>query len=997
MKATVALVLVCASVGLSVAQQSDAAIRRYDLDIPRQALDTALKELAKQTGLQVARFSDRGNGSLMVGPVRGEVTAETALDSLLEASGLTYRVVNDRTIAVMEPDTLAPSAWVSSTKGEGGSHAENERTAPGQGRAAQASEVKTQTDAETEPQGAEARDNLPIEEIVVTGSRLRGRDVVAAPVTVFNRTKIDELGASTVADVLKYLPQQPYNRSQDFRQDGGQFVEMRGLGVDTTLVLINGRRAVPSAPNVSSNAFDLNAIPLAAIERIEVLSDSASAVYGADAMGGVLNIILKQDIPTPILDLHVGTAEGGAEERRVSFSAGHTNDRLRASFVLDHFSREFLLGQERDRHRDQDFRRFGSIDQRSLDANPGNITSRTPDNLPGLPSRVAAVPQGSSGVLTPDDFLATAGQQHKESLARFSSTIPEADRRSAAVFGEFDLTPATTAFAELLIMDRTSINQLSPSAISGGVVPASNPFNPFGTDVSVNYLFDEIGVRRQVWEAELQRATAGLRGALGSWDWELAVLRSEEDAATWRENEVDAVRVGGALSSTDPDQALNVFQDGPAGNPALLASLIDDPVISAFSAEGTQASGFLRGAPFRLPAGEAELALGGEWREEGIVYDRLPFFISRDRQVVAGFAELRLPLVNAEWHLPALRSLTLTVAGRHDHYSDFGDTFNPQYGLAWSPASDFVVRVSHGTSFRPPSLFELYTPRITVPLVVTDVRRNNEVYGTTVVTGGNPDLDPIEADSTTVGIVFTPRTLPGLRVSASYWQIEMQRKIALLPVLQVVANEADFPGRVVRAEPSPADAAAGRSGVIQTVDISRMNGGTLDTSGVDLSASYLLETAIGSFAPTLSATWVEQFTAVDIPGTPPVERVGVAHIQGTIPRWRAVASLAWSRRGLGLSATAYYVSSYEDASVLAGLTGRTVPAQTLVDAQGSIDFDEFLGGDTSWLGGVLLTVGVSNLFDEEPNFSTIGGSIGYDTSQGDLKQRFGYLRLSKHF
>src|SRR5690606_39234292 len=165
---------------------------------------------------------------------------------------------------------------------------------------------------------------------------------------------------------------------------GSQHAELRGLGADNTLVLINGRRAMPSAPSIASNAFDLNTIPLAAIERIEVLSDSASAVYGADAMGGVINLILRKEIPRPVLDVHFGGADGGAEERRISLSSGYSTARLRGSIVLDYFERETLLGEERERWRDQDFQRYGGVDRRSRAASPGTVSSLTTENLPGL-------------------------------------------------------------------------------------------------------------------------------------------------------------------------------------------------------------------------------------------------------------------------------------------------------------------------------------------------------------------------------------------------------------------------------------------------------------------------------------------------------------------------------------------------------------------------------------------------------------------------------------
>lgn len=175
-----------------------------------------------------------------------------------------------------------------------------------------------------------------------------------------------------------------------------------------------------------------------------------------------------------------------------------------------------------------------------------------------------------------------------------------------------------------------------------------------------------------------------------------------------------------------------------------------------------------------------------------------------------------------------------------------------------------------------------------------------------------------------------------------------------------------------------------------------MNLGSLDTSGVDLEVTWAFDTRFGRFTPHLSATWVEQYRIVNLPDEAPVDRVGVASLFGTIPRWRATAKLEWKRDGLQVSATARYLPSYDDATVT-GPNGRTIPSQVLFDLQGALDLNTFTGPGSSWSEGLTITAGVWNLFDEEPHFAEIGFTAGYDISQGDLRQRFGYLKLSKSF
>ena len=833
-----------------------------------------------------------------------------------------------------------------------------------------------------------------LEEIVVTGSRLRVTGSDATPVLVMDRARIDEVGAVSVTDLLRFVPQAPYLFSETFRQGGAQFAELRGLGVDSTLILINGRRTVPSAVSVASNAFDLNTIPLAAVERVEVLSDSASAVYGADAVGGVVNIVLKRDIPRPTVELSVGSAEGGGVERRASLGGGYAGERLHASLVVDYFDRDYLLGAERERWSNQDFRRYGSADLRAQTTNPANITSRTTANLPGLPSRFAVVPEGSTGAgLTAADFLPTAGERNLESQFAYRSIVSDAQRRSVALSADYEIAPWISAFMEAMVVDRTTRTQAEPATLSSARVPAANPFNPFGVDVSASYLFEGLGPRVTVAESELHRGVGGLRGDIGDWDWEVAGLFTKERASLWTENAVDLARVNASLASTDPATALNVFQDGPGGSEELLRSLISMPV-SRLESGGRQVSAFIRGPLTTLPAGELHVVLGGESRREDIYFNS-SVFVDHDRDVNAVFAEARIPLVNAQWKWPGMQEVALTLAGRQDDYTDFGSTFNPQYGLQWKVEDGWFVNASYGTSFRAPALFELYGPRREiVGNTINDPRRGGESVPVTLVSGGNPDLESVEAKSWTAGVTFAPSV--ATRVSASYWHTVLEGRVAIFSEQLVLQNESMFPGRVQRQDPSPADVAAGLPGVITAIDVSRINFGRVETDGVDASASTVVDTRAGQLGLNLSGTWVNRYSSIQVPNTPAVERVGVANLDGSIPRWRGALTLNWAHAGWGAALTTRYVPAYDDRTILGVDVGREVEAQTLVDLQGSLDVAQAWGVG-SWASGLKLTVGVLNVFDEAPPFAEISYSNGYDPSQGDLRQRFGYVRLGYEF
>jgi len=217
-------------------------------------------------------------------------------------------------------------------------------------------------------------------------------------------------------------------------------------------------------------------------------------------------------------------------------------------------------------------------------------------------------------------------------------------------------------------------------------------------------------------------------------------------------------------------------------------------------------------------------------------------------------------------------------------------------------------------------------------------------------------------------------------------------------VLQVLLdNEELFPKRVTRAVPSANDIAAGLPGALIALDVRPSNAGTLTASGIDASLSAGVQTRLGRLTSKLSTTWMGEFAVTDMPGLVAEERVGLANLFGTIPRWRATAALTWSTESLSATAAIRFASSYDDFNALANRrNGRAISASVLLDTQLSMRLDRYV--DTgSILYGLELTAGMTNALDEQPPFAELGADFGYDISQGDLKGRFSYVRLSKRF
>lgn len=944
--------------------------RKSYFNIESQPMVEALNEWAQQSGLQIIVPENEKTSSLISPPLEGRFSPQRALELMLVGTSLPWSYINPRTIAIGPTNIVGIEPLTS--------QATVERPAS--------------------PYVDQYSFNLRPERVTVSAPRLLGDSLsirvdaahLPAALRVIDQKQIAERGVATVGELLKYLSQQPHQQSSLL--GNVQHVDLRGLGPNATAVLINGYPAPPSAASVSSAAVDLDTLPLAAVDRVEVLTESVPAMYGSSAVGGVVNIILKRDVPKPGLDLRYGAAAGGADERRLSLNAGRKGSGWNVSAVLDHFERTPLKGESRDLWSNQDYRPFGGQDWRVTTAQPANVRSLTGENLPGLPSTFASVPVGSTGFgLTTADFLGTAGTQNKYSFLRDWYIIPESQRNSAWMSADIELNAGLEAFADLLYVRRHDVQGYSFNMLTV-TVPAANPTNPFGVDVAADYLFAGLDPVRRVQDSRLYRAVAGLRGRWNRWHMELVVLRTDDRSTASTRNEVDPVKVAAALASTDFEKTLNVFADGPGGSAALLEGLLSKPTVDKYVSNATQGSAVMRGPLFNLPAGEATATAGVEALDAGIIFHQ-GSAIEPKRTSAALFGEVSLPLLSRQMSIPAVESLQLKIAGRYDRHNDVGDTFNPQYGLLWSPVESTQLSASYSTSFRAPSLYELYAARSILPGVqVVDARRGGDLTAVSFIVGGNPDLRSTVSRSWAFDIAYSPSEIDGLKLSAKYWQIDMSQRVGVVPYFVMASNEDLFRERVIRDEPTAEDIASGLPGRLLAFDISQANYGRLSTCGIDWLAAYAADTRIGRLSTDISATSTLRFETADIPGSSPISRLDVASQLGTVTRWRTIATVGWSRDGLQASTTVRYTAGYQDATSLGQPTGRRIPAQTLVDLQGTVAFDE-LFTQSRWA-GMTLSVGMSNLFDREPSFASIGGAYGHDLTQADPRQRFGYLKFS---
>jgi iron complex outermembrane recepter protein len=288
----------------------------------------------------------------------------------------------------------------------------------------------------------------------------------------------------------------------------------------------------------------------------------------------------------------------------------------------------------------------------------------------------------------------------------------------------------------------------------------------------------------------------------------------------------------------------------------------------------------------------------------------------------------------------------------------------------------------------------LYMPVFQPSLVIPDPLRGGEVSNVALIVGGNPDLEVVTARSFTAGFVVSPSQIPGLRLGGNYWRITMDNRI-IGPVYQeLLKPDTPFSTLVIREPPTSQDVEAGWAGRLRSINLSRINYGDLETSGIDLDASLQLDRAWGCLKFDLAVTWIHEYRSRDMNQVLPLDRVGIANVQGTIPEWRTVGTVGWKFGDFGVSTTTTFIPSYQDADVTKGPLDRRISSQTLIDLQAWMDLD--IGGN-ALLDGSTLTLGARNLFDKVPDFANAGVSLGYDFSQGELTRRFIYFRVAKRF
>lgn len=987
---------------LAIAQARQAETNAIEFSIPAQAVPAALSEFARQARAQFL-FITEGFENVQANAVVGRYAPQKALDLLLAGTGLA---------ATYSPDSGIRVTAVSAAESTGPT----------------ADEYTGERDDAKARRGGEDR-GRDMEEISVTGSRIRGARS-ASPLVTMTRQDIDRAGFASVEALIDKLPQNfgggaSLDTLTDTGNDtnvlggnvgneaGGTSVNLRGLGTSSTLILLNGRRLSPGG--FSAAFTNISSIPVTAIERVEVLTDGASAIYGSDAIGGVVNFILRDDYEGAETRLRYGS-DGRGDTSSVLFgqSLGNSRDDGNALLTYEYYDSGNLANRDRDFTSTSDLRRFGGTDRRTLGGNPANIDAG---------GQLWAIPAGQDGTsLTTADFPVDANGRPLAQPNRFNDralgdVLPRLRRHSAFL----RLTQAVGS-AELFADARFSTQEtewrrsFSPIDIE---VTEANPFfvDPTGTGLTAvtvaGYaLDDELGPQINTGKIDSTGAVLGVRFDMGeSWKGELLANWAQEEQERSINLTLDTDALDAAVNPVDPNlnpgQVFNPFGDGANTDAAVIETLIDRSPARRSETDNDIRSFNLNidGRVFELSGRAVQIAAGTEFREELLVTTRnvdsagdVTSDLSRD--VTSVYTEVFFPLAGRVNGRPGMQRLEISLAGRYENYSDVGDSFNPKAGIAWSPSRSVIVRGTYGTSFKAPALLDLDVSRPSAnffayfPQALVDT--GIVPFPMIARIGGNEDLRPEKATTWTAGVQWRPERVEELSLDVTYFDVDFEDRIALPITDLAIADDPRFMSFVNRTptteqiaalvndprwfNPSGASEVDLLSGAaaVAIVDGRFSNVSRSVITGVELQLAYRFESKFGLFDIGLNGNYLFDFEQALLDTDALVEEVDT---YGRPVDFRARAGLTWSRNAWSVSGFVNYTDGYTDSI---SDPARSVDSWSTFDL--NIVYD--IGDRGNFFADTRLSLSTQNLFDSDPPFVDTPAGLAYDSYNADPQGRF---------
>jgi len=856
-------------------------------------------------------------------------------------------------------------------------------------------------------QDAPATSDAHVEDIVVTGTLLRGVAPVGTNVIGVDREQIRATGATSTNDVLSRIPQisSNFNRvAVSSTNDPGTTISrpnIRNLGAsgsNTTLVLVDGHRIVGAG--VLQTTPDPDVVPPGIIERVEIVPDGGSSIYGSDAIGGVINFITRKRFDGLELNGRYGFADD-YYQYDINATAGKDwgFGSLYASYVFT--KHDAILGLDRDFVR--------QITPNTACA-PGTVTVGTV----GSPTAVSyALPGRVANTTAQCDVSDNA------------SIVPAERRHSAFAGFNQDLNDAISVDVRAFYTNRVtnpSVDQFRSSV----TITAANPFFvPIGTATSQTVAFSYAPVfgPSNISTTKLNEwgVTPSFSAKLGG-GWQLRAMGNYGRSSTSLRNPaLNPTLQTVALGATTTGAALNPYDPTQTNGP-VLAGIRNFETYGKSIQELGNGRLILDGSLFTLPGGDVRVATGGEivWESyklgQGTRVVNNPDGLARGRGERTGkslFGELAIPIFGSGNGFAGMRSLTLAASGRYDHYSDFGSTFNPKVGVTWRPLEGLSIRGNYGTSFNAPSLADTGAAisQVTVaPLLVLNTLAGasatnpasppiSALQSIILVTGGNPNLQPQEATTYSAGFDLNPGAIPGLSISGTYWKVKFRNQISIAfgpnlfaPGLEsfYVLNPTQAQTTTIAGSGQVTGAFFNGRGIVPATtvegvfssplrpyllaDLRRNNLGEVNTDGLDFNARYVRSTGFGSLNVGASGSYILNRDARTTATAPLVDVLAT-----DASRLNLSASAGANVKAFSAQATLYHTAGYE--------LGTAAGAQTRVGSYNVVDL--VLTYDLTGKGilrDLSLSLNVNNLFDQDPPFFNSGFGYANGSTLGRLIQ-----------
>jgi len=872
---------------------------------------------------------------------------------------------------------------------------------------------------------AHAQDSS-LERVTITGSSIKRIDAeTSVPVTVINRETIDKSGASNVQELVDRLSSNNGGGRSlgesvgDSNATGQTGASMRGLGRERTLVLLNGRRLTPYP--FAGQGVDLNAIPLAAIERIEVLRDGASATYGSDAIGGVINFITRKDYQGGDITASYESPQhkgGKVTGFQGGFGFGDmSKDKFNILGTFSYQKYDVLHSSDREFSKTGNRPDIGVV-KSSGNTFPANAYTADEGNfVPGVPGFPKCAP--------PDSF--PGGSNCRYDYSAYVDIVPASERTGALARGTLALTPDHMLFSEFAYSKNeiTFGSSQTPSSTTGRpdyLYPAGGKYYPtaaveaaqpgYRGDLIIAWRMVDGGQRLTKTTNDMTRVLVGAEGTVAGFDYKLGLMQAKSTAVE--------TFISGNYSDTKLVQVLKTGNVNPFGaNDQVGLDLLKSAELSGENRRSrTTTDGFdfsVTRELFALAGGNAAIAVGLDLRKEKYLDGYSEIAGSGDIVGGSGNAgkvqgERKSQGFYGELNMPVLKDVELNLAVRTDRYSgakgesrdgkftspDMSAT-SPKLSLRWTPSKTLLLRASVGKGFRAPALDNMYAPAAGTNLagnfndpyyntLVGCANKPNPNYCDTQLTAinnSNPNLKPEKSRTTALGMVFEP--MKDMSLEVDYFDIKLTDGIDTLSGDDIMkdwyknqtgptTSSSVYANRLVR----------NAQGYLDYVNASLENLSKQQASGFDMSAKYRIRSAMGTFTPGWEGTYLTKSTKTNVVSGALEDNLGKYDQGGPVVRLKQVYTLDWDSGAWAAGVRYFRQSGYEDYDKV-----KRVDHYDLWDLQG-----QYKG-----IKNLAITVGVRNLLDKKPPVTVQEDyfQVGYDPTYADVKGRTYYLRANYKF